>query len=47
MKVLIKSLDSFIEESMCKLQVDDSLESLRDTMIKAQELKNELERRDT
>ena len=43
MKQLIKALDSFIEESMCKLEADDSLEALRDTMIKVQELKNELD----
>jgi len=43
MKQLINALDSFIEESMCKLEADDSLEALRDTMIKVQELKNELD----
>jgi len=31
MKQLINALDSFIEESMCKLEADDSLEALRDT----------------
>lgn len=44
MKQLINALDSFIEESMCKLEVDDSLESLRDTMIKAQEIRIDLDK---
>ena len=44
MAALIKALDSFIEESMCKLEADDTLEALRDSMIEATELRNKLQK---